>query len=135
MALTRKQTALIHVARRECGLSDTDYRLLLRGAAGVESSKDLSGEDFEWVMDRFKALGFKHRPAAPVYGERFGYASPAQVSKIRALWAQYTDGTGDDASLGRWLGRVAKVSHLRFVTSEAAPKVITALLNMVERKR
>ena len=54
---------------------------------------------------------------------------------MRSLWAEYTDGVGDDRSLGKWLQRTAEVSDLRFVSSAAAGRAITGLRAMVERKR
>ena len=36
LALTRKQNALIHVAKNQLGLSDERYRFILREMAGVE---------------------------------------------------------------------------------------------------
>ena len=105
MALTRKQTALIHVAKKRLGLGDDDYRAILRHEAGVETSKGLDADGFTAVMRRFQALGFKPSANPPTYGDRAGMATPAQVAYIRSLWKEYTDGIGDDRSLGKWLQR------------------------------
>ena len=135
MALTRKQTALIHVARTQLGLSDDDYRTVLLHEAGVETSRDLDNDGFDAVMARFKALGFRPAAAPPAYGRRAGMATPVQVAYIRSLWQEYTDGAGDDRSLGKWLQRTVKVSDLRFVSFAAARKAITGLRAMVEKKK
>ena len=134
MALTRKQTALIHVAKTRLGLDDDDYRAVLRGEAGVESSRDLDNDGFDAVMARFQALGFTPTATPPTYGRRAGMATPAQAAYIRSLWQEYTDGVGDDRSLGKWLQRTVKVSDLRFVSFAAARKAITGLRAMVEKK-
>lgn len=134
MALTKRQTALIHVAKTQLGLGDDDYRAVLRDEAGVESSRDLDNDGFDAVMARFKALGFRPTATPPAYGRRAGMATPAQVAYIRSLWQEYTDGVGDDRSLGKWLQRTVKVSDLRFVSSTAARKAITGLRAMVEKK-
>ena len=135
MALTRKQTALIHVAKTQLGLSDDDYRAVLRDEAGVDTSRDLDNDGFDTVMERFRALGFRPTVAPPAYGHRAGMATPAQVSYIRSLWQEYTEGVGDDRSLGKWLQRTVKVSDLRFVSVAAARKAITGLRAMVEKKK
>lgn len=135
MALTRKQSALVHVAKKQLALSDADYRAILMHAAGVGSSRDLDGEGFEAVLTRFLALGFTPSAKPPTYGERWGMASPGQVAHIRSLWEEYTDGEGNDRSLGKWLFRIAKVSDLRFLTVTGARKAIAGLRAMVERKR
>ena len=134
MALTRKQTALIHVAMTQLSLSDDDYRAILLHEAGVDTSRDLDNDGFDAVMERFRALGFKPTATPPAYGRRAGMATPAQVSYIRSLWSEYTDGVGDDRSLGKWLQRTVKVSDLRFVSFAAARKAITGLRAMVQKK-
>lgn len=134
MALTRKQIALIHVAKTRLGLDDDDYRAVLRGEAGVGSSRDLDNDGFDAVMARFRALGFRPTATPPTYGHRDGMATPAQAAYIRSLWNEYTDGVGDDRSLGKWLQRTVKVSDLRFASFAAARKAITGLRAMVEKK-
>ena len=134
MALTRKQTALLHVAKKHLALADEDYRAILRQEAGVASSRDLDADGFEAVLRRFAGLGFKPGPRAPSFGHRVGMASPRQVAFIRSLWREYTDNAGTDRSLGNWLNRTFKVSDIRFVTYGTASKIITALLAMKGRK-
>ena len=52
-ALDRKKLALIHIVKKELGISDRDYRCLLRRVAGVESSKDLDEAGFRTLMRFF----------------------------------------------------------------------------------
>ena len=134
MALSRKQSTLIHVARKELALADTDYRAILFRETGVETSRDLDQDGFDDVMRRFEALGFKPSARPPSFGHRYGMASPRQVACIRSLWNEYTSGEGDDRSLGKWLLRTFKVSDIRFVRYGTAGKVITALRAMVTKK-
>ena len=135
MTLNRKQTTLIHVAKTQLGLSDDDYRAILLHEAGVETSRDLDNKGLDAVMERFRALGFKPSATPPAYGHRAGMATPAQAAYIRSLWKEYTDGVGDDRSLGKWLQRTVKVSDLRFVNFASARKAITGLRAMVEKKK
>ena len=54
-----EKLAVIHIARKQCGLDDACYRELLRSCAGVESSADLKTEaQFSAVMEAFNRLGF-----------------------------------------------------------------------------
>ncbi len=48
--LDRKKLALIHIVKEELGLSDRDYRCLLRRIAGVKSAKDLDDAGFRTLM-------------------------------------------------------------------------------------
>lgn len=54
---------------------------------------------------------------------------------IRALWDEWTEGRGDERSLGVWLERSFKVSDLRFLTADGARGAITALKTMKARAR
>jgi phage gp16-like protein len=50
--------AVVHIAKKETGMTEEEYRALLAGV-GVDSSKDLKGWQFDRVMARFEALGFR----------------------------------------------------------------------------
>lgn len=52
-SLDRKKLALIHIVKKELGISDPDYRCLLKRIAGVESSKDLDEAGFRKIMRFF----------------------------------------------------------------------------------
>ena len=52
-AIDRKRLALIHIVKKELGISDRDYRCLLRRVAGVRSSKDLDEAGFRTLMRFF----------------------------------------------------------------------------------
>lgn len=52
-ALDRKKLALIHIVKKELGLSERDYRCLLRRVAGVESARDLDESGFRILMRFF----------------------------------------------------------------------------------
>ncbi len=51
--LDRKKLALIHIVKKELGLSERDYRCLLRRVAGVGSSKELDEAGFRTLMRFF----------------------------------------------------------------------------------
>ncbi|WP_096701622.1 regulatory protein GemA [Magnetospirillum sp. 15-1] len=135
MALAHKQLSLIHVAKAQLCMEEDDYRAILRRFGGVESSANLDPSGFARVMDAFTRLGFRSDFSKRNFGERAAMASPRQVALIRDLWTEYTGGEGTDATLGKWLERTFKVSSLRFLTAECAPKAITALKAMKAKKK
>lgn len=135
MPLTRKQSALIHVAKKQLGLTDAEYHAILRRMGGVESSKDLDREGFELVMQYMAALGFRSDFTRRFYGHRRGMATPAQVSNIRRLWGIFAEGGDGDRALDKWLTRTFKISALRFATGEQAERAILALRAMIGRSR
>lgn len=130
----RKRLALIHIAKSQLALAEDDYRDILRHVAGVASSKELDDIGFDLVMAHFARLGFVSEHRERSFGYRPGMASDRQVEFMRGLWREFTDGEGTDATLGKWLDRTFGVSALRFVTAEQAPRAITALKKMKDRK-
>lgn len=134
--LSRSKLALVHVARKRLALDDDTYRAILARAAGVTSAAELDDHGFIQVMRVFAAAGFESDFAKANLGHReaAGMASPGEIAKIRELWAAFTDGAGDDASLGKWLEGKFKVSALRFLDALTARKAIGALVNMNRRK-
>ncbi|MCP4695301.1 MAG: regulatory protein GemA [Gammaproteobacteria bacterium] len=76
--------AIIHIAKKQLGMNDDDYRDLIRniGKARSGSSKDLSDAGRARVLEHMKACGFKKkRKPRPS-----GLASSAQVRMIHRLW-------------------------------------------------
>ncbi|MEZ5796946.1 MAG: phage protein GemA/Gp16 family protein [Paracoccaceae bacterium] len=66
--------------------------------------------------------------SAPRYGNRPGMATFAQLELIRELWREIHGATTcDDEALMGWLRKWFKVDSMRFLTMEAARKVITGL--------
>tara|TARA_R110000787_G_scaffold62754_1_gene141725 strand:- start:26 stop:433 length:408 start_codon:yes stop_codon:yes gene_type:complete len=133
MTLTNKQKAILHVAKGKLNLSDNQYRAALVQIAGATSSTELDQAGFEALMGFFEYLGFAPLTTRGAdYGDRPGMATFAQIALIRDLWAEYTNGTGEDA-LNKWLLRTFKVSSLRFLKKVCAQKAITALKAMKSR--
>lgn len=131
MPISRNMTSILHVAKSKLRFSDETYRTALAQIAGVTSSTELDRAGFEAMMGFFEYCGFRPLDRrGPSYGERPGMASFAQIELIRALWAEYTRGRGTEDQMANWLLRCFKVSSLRFLTAEAAPKAITALKAM-----
>ena len=132
--LPAKHLALLNVARRQLGLSEDDYRRILRERGGVASARDLDAAAFKRVVDHLERLGFVSTARRRELARRPDMASTAQLTKIDALWTAYTDGVGTTLSLGKWLERTFKVSSARFLTREAGQKAITALNAMTAKK-
>lgn len=127
--IDHKKLALVHLAKKTLDMHEDDYRALLSRAGGVDSAKNLDANGFAAVMVEFGKLGFestasREKRKAPYRAG--GHASYAQCAYIRRLWQDYK-GEEDTEGLRRWLQQKFKVSHLRFLDSLTAPKVIYAL--------
>ena len=85
--ISQKQIALLHVAKAQLGLSEEVYRAML-GSVGVLSSVQLTAPQFDELMRRMEAGGFRtvskigkgSRPA-----RKTGSSQDLQLGKIRAL--------------------------------------------------
>jgi phage gp16-like protein len=55
----RRELAMIHIAKKDLGIDDDTYRLMLRTIARVESAGDLNAEGRHQVLAHLKARGFK----------------------------------------------------------------------------
>ena len=51
--MDRKRLAVIHIVKKELGLSDDEYRDILEKHAGVRSAKDLDEQGFRRLMHYF----------------------------------------------------------------------------------
>jgi len=90
--LSTPQLKLIHLARRQTGMEDADYRTGLRSIAGVESSKDLTLTSFEDILAWLESCGFRdtrgERYWRDLVDRRSRAANPRQMHIINALAAQ-----------------------------------------------
>jgi hypothetical protein len=133
MSMSRKQLALLHVAKSQLNLADHEYRAALVQIAGVASSKDLDQPGFSALMGFFEYLGFQPLvTSGPDFGNRPGMASFAQLELIRQLWREWSGSSIDDG-LNTWLKNSFKVDSLRFLRAKDAQRVITALKSMKAR--
>lgn len=124
--MTRGQIALVHVAKRQLGLEDEEYEALL-ARAGASHANQLTAGGFRILMAAFEDLGFQSTSPRRPMGLRRDRASDAQITCIRAMWAQCTGGDGTEKGLQTWLEGKFKVSSVRFVSAADAPRVIAAL--------
>ena len=134
MTISRKQLALMHVARKKLGWTDAMYRSVLVEIAGVTSSTELDNDSFAAVMGFAEYCGFAPLKAkGQDYGDRPGMASFAQLEFIRTLWREYTRFNAGEDELNKWLKNKWRIDSLRFLRRETAPKIITALKVMKAR--
>ncbi|MFK5892853.1 MAG: regulatory protein GemA [Pseudomonadota bacterium] len=134
MTMSKSQLGVIHIAKKKLGMTEEEYRALLNGVAGVDSSKDLDELGFDAVMQRFAKLGFKSSFRKKQYGYREGMATPDQLQYIRYLWSQYT-GDYNESSLNHFVENKFGITNLRFLTIDKVGKIISALRAMSNRKK
>ena len=76
----RAMTAKLHLARKELGLSEVDYRAVLERVTGKTSAADLNDRHLEAALDEFKRQGWQQKKGAS------RPADHPSARKARALW-------------------------------------------------
>ncbi len=64
--IDNKKLALIHIVKKELGLSDEEYRGILKRAAGVGSARELDDEKFQKLLNYFARSGYYRRAAGGI---------------------------------------------------------------------
>lgn len=135
--ISARQIKQIHTLRSIVGISDTAYSEIKRTYFNVASCKELNHQQAAELISSIQNIGEglgRIEPKAKRYddlGKRAGYASPAQLRMIEAMWSGVSragDRAGKEKALRKYVERFG-VSDLRFVTSSQASKIIVSLKN------
>ncbi|HUU56380.1 MAG TPA: regulatory protein GemA [bacterium] len=125
--ISNKQIRVIHVAKRELGLDDDQYRDLLYAVTGKRSSKDLTAAETKEVVATLERLGFKPQGPRPA-----GKATAAQVALVKALWREAARMPSENY-LSVWLLNAYRVDRPEDLTFDDASRAIEALKAMKRR--
>lgn len=152
MKADRAQLAKIHIAKKQLGIEEEDYRKHLLDF-GVASSKDLTYAQANAFIAMYMSGGFAERIKPKTEAElksieQYGtgrnkyrnldkrskeYARSSKLRKIEVLWREVSE-TKTDESLRNFIENKVHVSHLTMLFNEHANVIITALENMKPRK-
>jgi len=120
LPITNRNTklSLIHIAKKNSGIADDAYRILLEGAAGVNSAAQIEYEyQFNAVMKAFENLGFKST-------QRSGGKKP------RPQWTDAWGGTEDQRAKLKFYGKPApeikRIKPCGFLLKESPMWIIRA---------
>jgi hypothetical protein len=137
--LNRKaKLSLIHIAKKETGLDDEAYRILLNGTAGIDSAAELVNENqFDAIMKAFSLLGFTSwkkqgkTTSRPRWSNTWG-CTENQRAKIEVMWKTCARNPTDKA-LRSFVRRIAHVDSPVFLRPGLARNVIIALADMMRK--
>ncbi len=121
MTVNHKKLAVIHIVKRELGLSDEEYRDILQRETGVRSAKDLDEKGFRRLMRYF--AGSRHYRINK-YGLTFR----------QKLFINYmVDDLGWDVQhFKNFLNKYYKKTEVNRLTKREASKVIESLKNILK---
>lgn len=127
LKIDRKRIAVLHVAKKNLGLTEEEYRSALE-SVGAKSSKDLYPSQFFRIMDHFTTMGFvsTNKKAA-------AKSKDLVRAKIEAIRDDIgiTDGYID--AIAKHMG--AGVDRWKWCNPHQMQKLMTALIYHQKRKQ
>lgn len=100
MTVSAKKLAVIHIVKKELGLTDEAYREILRSEAGVESAKDLDDAGFQKLMKRFvRSPRYRLQPGGITLRQKLfidslaselGWAGPHLVNFVKKYYHHHS---------------------------------------------
>lgn len=120
--------ALVHIAKKDLGLSDVEYREILM-QRGVGSAAALSILELEDLVRHFKSLGFKPKSKSK---------KPSAKDQAAALRARIEAEAEElDNSQDRLKGlvkKIAEVDDLKFCHDVTKLKIILSVISDIKRQ-
>lgn len=151
MKAIQSQLAKIHIAKKELRMDEADYRNAIR-FYGVEHANQLTYDDAEELIEKFKQAGALTQKPIPYPSQREGskngwgknkytkldnrepvYARSSKLRMIEALWREVSNSKTDE-SLQVFIKNRTGVDHITFLFADQARIIITALQHMKQNK-
>lgn len=121
--LDNKKLAVIHIVKKELGLSDSEYRRILRRVAGVDSAKELDNKGFRKLMNYF------------VRSEHYRINSFGLTLKQKMFIDKLASDLGwDEEHLRNFMNKYYGKSEIKKLTKKEASKLIESLKNVKEHQ-
>ena len=142
----RAMLAKVHLAKKELGLAEADYRAVLYRVTQHESAGALSDAQLETVIAEFKRLGWQQRSSTKTSSGsdlKVGRASATRPAdhpaarKARSLWISLAQlgvvRNSSEAALEAFAKRQLGVDRLQWADQAQVYKLTEALKAMAER--
>jgi hypothetical protein len=119
--LDNKKLAVIHIVKKELGLSDSEYRKILRKVAGVDSAKELDYKGFRKLMNYF------------VRSDHYRINSFGMTIKQKIFIDKLaSDLEWDKKHLSNFMSNYYGKSDVKKLTKKEASKLIESIKNVKE---
>lgn len=133
---TSANLAKIHIAKKELGLSDEDYRGILAYHFQVDSAAKLNDRQCVVMINHLKAKGWKPKSRDKKRGKPFAGTRPApgRASLLAKIEAQLTVRQLPWSYAASMAKRICKVDALEFCDVEGLRKIVAAFAYDAKRK-
>lgn len=130
--ISGKQIKMLHIAKKQTGISDDEWADLIAGY-NKKSSKDLNNREFNSILAHLEKCGFKRRESQKPREPKVVTSREAQLAGLKRLvlqmgrpWPEYIN------SLAQ---RICKIQRVEWLDQEQRGKLFYALKLQVERER
>lgn len=122
--MDKKKLALIHIIKKELGLSDAEYRGILQEAAGVSSAKDLDEEKFRKLMNYFVR-------------SKYYQVNPFGLTMRQKLYIKYLtqEMNWEEGHLNNFIHKYYHKPDIDSLTRKEAIKAIESLKNISQHQK
>ncbi len=136
--INNKQKAILHIAKAQLGLSEVEYREILKSHGGAESSVHLSDFGFDKVMRFFEKLGFKKKKGARRFDRLTAGGAPlpeyASEGQRKVIYHLMEDLGWWPARLYGFIRKMTGKENPEELSGKAAQRVIEGMKAMRDRK-
>ena len=129
--------AKIHIARKDLGLAEEDYRAILLRVAGADSAAKLTPAAHEQILAEFQRLGWK-----PAFKDQAGAAKRSAKPGVRLIFGLWTEcgrrgivNDGSRQALLAFVERQTGVAQPDWLTPQQVNKVVEGLKAMIARAK
>jgi phage gp16-like protein len=128
--------AKVHIAKKQLGLADDDYRAIVFQHCGAMSAADATEAQLAAIVQHFGQRGFK-ATAMGVPGRRAPAVDTPSARKARSLWISLHQlgvvRNPSDQALEEFARRQLQTEHWRWSDQSLAYRLIEALKAMAKR--
>jgi len=129
----RRELAQIHIAKKDLGIDDDTYRLMLRTIARVDSAGDLNAEGRRQVIAHLKARGFKPKASIKkVSGDTtwdwVNNAAPDRQATLRKIAVMLKDSEREKAYADGIAKNMFGIERVEFCAPDQLRRIVSALV-------
>jgi len=133
LAQRRADLAKIHIAWKQIGMSEDEYRDLIFAMFGKRSAGDLDGVGRKLLLERFKTIGFKPKGRRPGQAHKPLAQDKASIERKIAWQLRQLDKPWPYAyGVARRI--FPEIEKIEFLTAEQLGKVSSALARTIRTK-